>query len=179
MVGYQRSGTIRQVATRKSRQLLQRKLFSGSISRYKEVESELALTVLNLRGQWIKEAEIKTVPEFGILDITMNSYFHYLRLNKAINNIMASIEWEYFALDAPLIARNRGPNENEDRLLAEEHAHRLCEILEPIMDKYHRAYLRGIKALRDLKRGNIMLHIGQVKFEMGKNSKFARVPAQD
>ena len=46
--------------------------------------------------------------------------------------------------------------------MAEELAHRLTEVLEPTLEQYNRMFIRNLKALRDLRRGNIQLNIGNV-----------------
>jgi hypothetical protein len=92
---------------------------------------------------------------------------------------MASIEWEYFAVDAPRFVRDSRADEKDNRLLAEQLARRLQEVLEPTLDRYNRSFLRNLKALRDLRRSNVMLNIqniGQVnfgsgQFNEGKNTK--------
>lgn len=140
--------------------------FMERIGRYREVDVPLTMVALDLREQWIQEYDIKTAPELMLLDMALVSYFHFLRLNEAINNIMAGIEWEMFALEAPRSNDNsfwRGlTGTRKDKKVAEELAHRLQEILQPVLDQYNRMFIRNLKALRDLKRGNIQLNIGNV-----------------
>lgn len=140
--------------------------FLDRIGRYREIDVPLTVVLINLRSQWIKEYEIKTAPEFMLLDMALASYYHHLRLNEAINNTMASIEWDYFALDVPQILRDKygdpTGDKRQNRLVAEDFAHRLVEVLQPVLDQYNRMFIRNLKALRDLKRGNIQLNIGNV-----------------
>jgi hypothetical protein len=140
--------------------------FLERIGRYRNVDYSLTLTMLYLRKQWIKEYEIKTVPEFILLDMALVSNFHFLRLNEQVNNALANIEWQIFALDAPMFMKNsygdRLNNERKDKSVAEEIAHEIEEILQPVLDRYNRMFIRNLKALRDLKRGNILLNIGNV-----------------
>lgn len=137
--------------------------FLERIGRYREVDVPLTMTVLNLRQRWIKEYDIKTAPEFMLLDAALISYFHLIRLNEAINNTMANIEWEIFALDVPRVESKYGYHgEKESKFRVERIAHKLQEILQPILEQYNRMFIRNLKALRDLKRGNIQLNIGNV-----------------
>ena len=41
-------------------------------------------------------------------------------------------------------------------------AYRLSEVLQPALDQYNRMFIRNLKALRDLRRGNIQLNIGNI-----------------
>lgn len=140
--------------------------FLERIGRYREVDVPLTLVLLHLRKQWIKEYDVKTAPEFMLLDMALTSYFHFIRINEDINNIMSSIEWSYFALDAPKFETNyygdRLGSEREDRAVAEKLAYRLQEVLQPVCEQYNRSFIRNLKALRDLRRGNIQLNIGNV-----------------
>lgn len=140
--------------------------FLERIGRYKDVDPLLTLTILNLRDEWIEEYDIKTAPEFIFLDMALTGYFHFIRLNEEINNIEASIEYELFALDAPRFELGafgeKINDQRENKSIAEKLAHRLREALQPLLDQYNRMFIRNTKALRDLRRGNILLNIGNI-----------------
>ena len=69
-------------------------------------------------------------------------------------------------------------DKKEDKAKAERLAYKLQEILQPTLDQYNRMLIRNIKAIRDLKRGNILLNIsnvnqmniGEKQVNLGKNS---------
>ncbi len=147
--------------------------FLERIGRYKEVDPPLAWTLMNLRQSWIQEYDVKTAPEFMLVDMALTAYFHFLRMNEAVNNIMANIEWDQFALDTPQFERKGGDriySKKENRAIAEGLAHKLMEVMEPSLDKYQRMFTRSLKAIRDLKRGNVMLNIGRVgQMNLGNN----------
>lgn len=132
--------------------------FLERIGRYRNLDEPLTLIPLYLRREWIREYDIKTTPEFLLLDMALISYFHFMRLNEAINNIMANIEWDFFVLDTPRFS----DNEKESKIIAEGSAHKMKEILQPALDQYNRMFIKNLKALRDLRRGNILLNIGNV-----------------
>ena len=137
------------------------------MGRLREVDAKLSITLGYLRTQWIAEYEIKTVPEFILLDMALNCFFHYIRLNKAVNDIMANIEWQMFELEAPVFSSRdkwgmRPYGVRDDKAVAESLAHRLNEVLLPVLEQYNRMFIRNLKAIRDLKRGNIQLNIGSV-----------------
>lgn len=147
------------------------RFFVERIGRYKEVDPTLAATLLNMRQAWIKEYDIKTVPEFILMDMALASYYHYLRINTEIGDLEGSIEWSYFILDAPTKTTTRKEGnvrtfqtteERESRARLEDLVDRLKENLLPFLDRFNRMFIRNLKALRDLKRTNIQLNIGQV-----------------
>ncbi len=132
--------------------------FLERIGRYRNLDEPLTLILLHLRREWIREYDIKTTPEFLLLDMALISYFHFIRLNEAINNIMASIEFDFFLLDTPKFM----DREKENKVLAEGLANRMKEVLQPALDQYNRMFIKNLKALRDLRRGNIQLNIGNI-----------------
>jgi hypothetical protein len=139
--------------------------FLERIGRYKEVDPALAWVLTDLRNNWIQEYEVKTAPEFMLVDMALTAYFHFMRMNEAINNILANIEWDQFALEVPQFHRKNGDritDQRENKAIAEGLAHKLAEIMEPSLDKHQRMFTRSLKAMRDLKRGNVMLNIGNV-----------------
>lgn len=147
--------------------------FLQRIGRYREVDAPLSLLLINLRNQWIQEYDVKTAPEFMLVDMALTAYFHFMRMNEAINNILANIEWDQFALEVPQFYRKNGDrimDKKENKAIAEGLAHKLAEVMEPSLDKYQRMFTRSLKAIRDLKRGNVMLNIGRVgQMNLGNN----------
>jgi hypothetical protein len=143
--------------------------FIERIGRHREVDYSLTAVLVHLRKQWVKDYEIATAPEYMLLDMALTSYSHFIRLNEAVNNVMASIEWDYFAMEAPrftsanLWGNTKLYGKKDDKAVAEELAHRLTEVLQPTLDQYNRMFIRNLKAIRDLKRGNIQLNIGNVR----------------
>ena len=145
--------------------------FMERIGRYREVDPTLAATLLNIRQAWIEEYDVKTVPEFILLDMALVSYYHYLRINTEIGDLEGSIEWDYFMLNAPIkTATKKEANirtfettgKGENRARVEDLVDRLKENLLPLLDRFNRMFIRNLKALRDLKRANVQLNIGQV-----------------
>ncbi|MBA7485913.1 hypothetical protein ES707_21465 [subsurface metagenome] len=147
------------------------RFFIERIGRYREVDPTLAATFLNIRQAWIEEYDVKTVPELILLDMALMSYYHCLRINTEIGDLEGSIEWDYFMLNAPTkTATKKEANirtfettgEGESRARVEGLVDRLKENLLPSLDRFNRMFIRNLKALRDLKRANIQLNIGQV-----------------
>ncbi len=140
------------------------------IGRGRELEPLLVATLLIIREEWKKEYDVKTKPEELILDCALISYFHIIRTNYLLGNLEADLEYGYFAMDSPSVklknkAKQTGfifEKEQFNGYSAEDRIQKIIEITQPLLDQYNRMLNRNIKALRDLKRGNILLNIGQV-----------------
>ena len=52
------------------------KFFLNHIGLWLEVTPVLAITVFNLRREWIKQYELTSVPEILLVDQAMLAYFH-------------------------------------------------------------------------------------------------------
>jgi hypothetical protein len=69
-------------------------------------------------------------------------------------------EHELFGLDEPRVKYDE--RWRPQGWLVQDYLQRLSEELFPQLDRLNRMFLRNLKALRDLKRANVELHIGQV-----------------
>lgn len=139
--------------------------FSGkflieSIGGAKSNRPALVAVLLQLRLGWIEEYELTTIPELVVLDFALLSYYHFLKAN----NIMGNLEWassfEFFEQDNPKLKLDKKYNPKE--FSSEEHINKMTESLIPTLDRFNKMFLRNLKALRDLKRSNAILNIGNV-----------------
>lgn len=126
----------------------------------RSADPSLVATLLELRQSWITEYQIATAPEFLLLDMALVSYYHFLRFHAMMINFEFHSEHELFGLDKPTVKYDK--EWNPQGWLAEDYAVRLSEGLLPQLDRLNRMFLRNLKALRELRRANIELHIGQV-----------------
>ncbi len=133
--------------------------FLERIGRRGDVDHQLVATLLELRQSWITEYQIETAPEFLLVDMALVSYFHFIRLNEAVNNLEFLIEREFFQLGEPTVKYDgmipRGWK-------VEDYAKQFQVEMLPQLDRLNRMFLRNLKALRELRRANIELYIGQV-----------------
>lgn len=120
----------------------------------------LVAVLLQLRLGWIDEYELTTVPELMVLDFALLSYYHSLK----INNILGNLEWitnlEFFEKENPKLKYNNAYK--PQGFSAEDHIEKMTESLLPSLDRFNKMFLRNLKALRDLKRSNAVLNIGNV-----------------
>lgn len=137
------------------------------IGREREAEPELIATLIFLRWSWINQYEIKTAPEFMLLDCAFISYYHLLRINYLIGNVESTMEYRFFGKDAPDVEIKRKYGDilhhgDFDGYSIEDSINTILEASQPLLDRFNRMFIRNLKALRDLKRGNMILNIGNV-----------------
>ncbi|MBI1744467.1 hypothetical protein HYR54_15575 [Candidatus Acetothermia bacterium] len=137
------------------------RFFLQRIGRMADVDPVLVATLLELRQAWITDYQIETAPEFLLVDMALCSHFHFLRFNELMSNLEMQVEWELFGLDQPKLRYDESGTIPKE-LRVEHYAARLQTELLPQLDRLNRMFLRSLKALRDLKRANVELHIGQV-----------------
>ena len=91
-----------------------------------------------------------------LIDLTVLSYYHTLRVNGWIGNFAALIESEFFqkeSLTAKFTNKHGRHNDTVRGLRVEDHVERLAEQLLPLLDRCNRMMLRNLKALKTLREG--------------------------
>lgn len=141
--------------------------FTKWIGRQRETEPELIATLMILRESWIEEYEIKTAPEYMLLDCAFISYYHLIRINYLIGNIESMMEYRFFGKEAPDVEIKRKHGDilhhgDFDGYSIEDSIRTILETSQPLLDRFNRMFIRNLKAIRDLKRGNMVLNIGNV-----------------
>ena len=138
------------------------KFFLRELSLFYEIAPRLSLTIFQLRQEWIRQYDLKTVPEFMLLDLTMLAYFNAIRVNKEIGNMLSLTQQQLYGHDRPMEkfhARHKG--KWVVTLAGEETVARLQEVLMPLIERFNQMFLRNLKALRELKASPINVNISQ------------------
>lgn len=138
------------------------KFFMERIGRIRDIDTKLAMVLVNLREGFIRQEKIKTAPEYMLLDMAMLSYFHAVRLNELIGSFEGSIEWDYFEREAPGKGGYIKGQWKTEAYLIEQLVSRITEELLPKLDLFNRMLIRNLKAIRDHKRINAQLNIESV-----------------
>lgn len=136
------------------------KFLVNSIGGAKNNRPTLVAVLLQLRLAWIEEYELTTIPEFFLLDFALISYYHFLKTNRVIGNLEWIANLEFFEKENPKLKYGRDYKANG--FSAEDRIQEMTESLIPSLDRFNRMFLRNLKAIRDLKRSNIALNVGQI-----------------
>jgi len=139
------------------------RFFLRNLGLFYEVHPDLSLAIFNLRQEWIRQYDLRTVPELLLLDQAMLAYFQVIRMNKEVANMLSITESNLFFADPPAIKikkENRLNNEF-DGFVAEDAIKQLQERIMLIMERFNQMFLRNLRALRELKAHPISVSIGQ------------------
>jgi hypothetical protein len=136
------------------------KFLLDSIGGAKDNRPTLVAVLLQLRLGWIEEYELTTIPELMVLDFALLSYYHFLKAQNIIGNLEWATSFEFFEQDNPKLKLDK--NYKPKEFSSEEHVEKMTESLLPTLDRFNKMFLRNLKALRDLKRSNAVLNIGNV-----------------
>ena len=110
--------------------------------------------LLVLRRGLIEEHGATTAAELMLIDSTVLSFYHQLRVNGWIGNSASKLEFEFFRSDSPTakLKDQYGAGADTIRgLKVEELVKRLTEQLMPLLDRSNRMMIRNLKALRALR----------------------------
>ena len=146
-----------------ARSYLDGTFFLRQMGLFYEVSPALSLAVYNLRQEWIRQHDLTTVPELMLLDQAMLAYFHVVRLNKQVGDMLSLTESSLFYPEAPhvKIKKDNRLNNEFDGFVAEDAVKQLQERLMPLMERFNLMFLRNLRAMRELKTNPININIGQ------------------
>jgi hypothetical protein len=111
-------------------------------------------TILALRQRLIAESAITTAAETMLVDLAVLSYYHTLRVQGWIGHLAVRIEHEFFGDDAFTEMARQGFRRT-DRFAVEERVRQLREQLMPLFDRANRMMLRNLKAIKELRQGQV------------------------
>ena len=135
--------------------------FLRTLGLFYEVSPELSLTAHDLRQEWIRQYDLKTVPELMLLDQAMLAYLHMVRVSKQVADTLALTESEFFIADGLHVKiKKEGRLNNEfDGFVVEDAVEKLRERLMPLVERFNQMFLRNLRALRELKANPISINI--------------------
>jgi hypothetical protein len=120
------------------------------------LDPPLMAVLLTLRRRLVKEHGAETAAELMMVDMTVLSYYHELRLAGWIGDFSQWLEAEFFrkgGLCVRMHELDKGRRDVKVRgLRGEEIVERLAEKLMPLLDRSNRMMLRNLKALREYRR---------------------------
>lgn len=147
--------------------------FFETIGMQRNFDPDFLAVLINLRQVWIKDYDIKTAPEFMLLDSALIAYYHQIKLHSMVGNMEAKVERQFFTQEELDYSYPKKGNTTYDfskpNIAIENIIDSTINKTIPLLDKFNRMFLRNLKALRDLKRSNINLNIGNVgQINVGK-----------
>src|SRR6266705_6115867 len=118
------------------------------------LDPNLMATILALRQRLIAESAITTAAETMMVDLAVLSYYHTLRVQGWIGDLAVRIEHEFFGDDAFTEMARQGFRRT-DRFAVEERVRQLSEQLMPLFDRANRMMIRTLKAIKELRQGQV------------------------
>jgi len=118
------------------------------------LDPNLMATILALRQRLIAESAITTAAETMLVDLAVLSYYHTLRVQGWIGDLAVRIEHEFFGDDAFTEMARQGFRRT-DRFAVEERVRQLSEQLMPLFDRANRMMIRNLKAIKELRQGQV------------------------
>jgi hypothetical protein len=118
------------------------------------LDPNLMATILALRQRLIAEWAITTAAEMMLVDLALLSYYHALRVQGWTGDLAVRIEHEFFGDDAFTEMARKG-HRRADRFAVEDRVRQLSERLMPLLDRANRMMIRNLKAIRELRQGQV------------------------
>jgi hypothetical protein len=118
------------------------------------LDPTLMATLLALRHKLLTEWRITTASETMLVDLVLLSYAHVFRVQGWIGDLAVRIEHEFFGDHAFTDRVNQGVT-TADRLAVVDRVRRLSEQLMPLWDRANRMMIRNLKAIKELRQGQV------------------------
>jgi hypothetical protein len=118
------------------------------------LDPKLMATLLKRRQSIIAEWGITTAAETMLVDLAVVHYALALRVEGWIGDLAVRIEHEFFGDDA-FTEVVKGQRRVADRFAVAERVQRLGEQLMPILDRTNRMMIRNLKAIKELRQGQV------------------------
>jgi hypothetical protein len=118
------------------------------------LDPKLMATLSELRQRLIAESEITTASEMMFVDLAVMHYALTLRVHGWIGDLALKIEHEFFGDNAFTDLVNGEPR-IADRFAVSERVRRLSEQLMPALDRASRMVIRTVKAVKELRQGQV------------------------
>jgi hypothetical protein len=115
------------------------------------VDPAMMATLLGLRQSLLAELDRPSAAESMMIDGAVLAFFNLLRVQGWLGNLSLELERDLFRqppLPTPLSGQGA-----PDVVTVEERLKRISEQLVPLFDRTYKAMIRGLKALRDTRRG--------------------------
>jgi hypothetical protein len=118
------------------------------------LDPKLMATLLTRRQSIIAEWGITAAAETMLVDQAVVHYALALRVQGWIGDLAVRIEHEFFGDDA-FTEMVKGQRRVADRFAVAERVQRLGEQLMPILDRANRMMIRNLKAIKELRQGQV------------------------
>ncbi|MDD4890075.1 MAG: hypothetical protein PHU85_09100 [Phycisphaerae bacterium] len=143
-----------------TRDYLSGRFFLHELALFYNANPELSLTVFELRQEWIRQYDLRTVPEIMLVDQAVMAYFHVVRFNTEIARLMAVIHGNIYIDQYPELIEKHG-GKSAVQLAVADSVREMQDRLAAMLDRFNLMFLRNLDALRRLKSSPVNINIGQ------------------
>jgi len=143
------------------------RFFLKELGLFFEVSPWLSLTALELRAEWVRQYDLKTVPELMLLDQAMLAFFNQVRLHQEISKMLSLLDEKLYYGEDPHERLNptAGGDEVYDPQAGVEQVRALQRMLLPGIERMNRMFVRNLRAMGQLRADAVQVRIdraGQV-----------------
>ena len=143
-------------------QYLNGQFFLREIGLFYEVCPHLSMTLFHLRQAWIQQYDLRTVPEFLLLDQALLAYLHLIRANKEFANLFSLLQEALYTYDSPLESvAPRPKGKHVVKYVGPEYIKKMQEAMLPMIERFSAMFHRNLKAMRELRADPLQISIGQ------------------
>jgi len=125
------------------------------------VEPSVVIAIQVIRENLIEDLDIRNAAEFMIMDMALIAYYNTLKAQRMLGDLAIQIERELFRGES-LSANMKNQGWVVDDFKVEAMLDRASDKLLAQIDRANQMLLRNLKALQDLKKGNLIIRTDQI-----------------
>ncbi len=137
------------------------------------VEPSVVIAIQVIRENLIEDLNIRNAAEFMIMDLALMAYYNTLRAQRMLGDLAIQIERELFRGDSRSAnMKNRGWVGDDFKV--EAMLDRASDKLQAQIDRANQMLIRNLKALQDLKKGNLIIRTDQINIAQQQVNQVVR-----
>ena len=127
------------------------------------IEPKVSMTIAMMREHMIRDLNIESTAELMLMDGALLAYYNTLRLQRMLGDLATQFERELFHDESMSVNLKNTGNLNVSNFKVEAMLNRASDKLMNLIERTNQMMIRNIKALRDLKMGNLSIKDDQIK----------------
>ena len=138
------------------------------------MEPSVVIAIQVIRDNLIEDLDIQGAAEFMIMNMALMAYYYTLRAQRMLGDRATQIERELFRGESPGVNRRDNHGLIVDDFKVEAMLDRASDKLQVQIDRANQMLIRDLKALQDLKKGNLIIRTDQINIAQQQVNQVVR-----
>ena len=138
------------------------------------IEPSVVIAIQVIRENLIEDLDIRNAAEFMIMDMALMAYYNTLRAQRMLGDLATQIDRELFRGESLGVNLRDKHGLIVDDFKVEAMLERASDKLQAQIDRANQMLIRNLKALQDLKMGNLIIRTDQINIAQQQVNQVVR-----